>query len=118
VPMRSELLRIFLAEKNHEAAWDTFVGGPVSTQLWSQMAEVRGMSHPYDAIALYHRLLPVAAESGSYKARYEEAFAVVRAIGMLRTKLGERAAFAAELAEIRATYRAKRNFIKLLDTLS
>jgi hypothetical protein len=82
------------------------------------MAAVRGKTHPHDAIALYHRLLPVAAESGTRNTRYEEAFGIVRAIGMLRARLDERTEFTRELEEIRAAYRAKRNFIKLLAKLS
>lgn len=117
-PTRTGLVKIFLAEKKNDMAWDAFVGGPVATQLWPQMAAVRGRTHPHDAITLYKRLLPVAAESGVRNARYDEAFEIVRAIGSLRAKLGERAEFTSELEEIRATYRAKRNFIKLLATLS
>ncbi|QRQ87361.1 SWIM zinc finger family protein [Cupriavidus oxalaticus] len=117
-PTRTELVRIFLAEDKNDEAWDTFIGGPVATQLWRQMAAVRGRTHPHDAIALYHRLLPVAAGSGTRNARYDEALEIVRAIGRLRAKLGERTKFTNELEEIRATYRAKRNFIKLLATLS
>jgi hypothetical protein len=63
-------------------------------------------------------LLPVAAERGTRNARYDEAFEIVRAIGRLRARLDERAAFARELEEIRAAYRAKRNFIKLLARLA
>jgi uncharacterized Zn finger protein len=116
--IRSELVSIFLAEKDSDTAWQTFTGGPVAIQLWPVMAAVRGQTHAHDAIALYHRLLPVAAESGTRTARYDEAFEIVRAIGMLRARLDERAAFTDELEEIRATYRAKRNFIKLLAALS
>jgi uncharacterized Zn finger protein len=115
---RTELVRVFLTGKENDTAWETFTGGPVATRLWPEMAAVRGKTHPHDAIALYHRLLPVAAESGSRNARYDEALEVVRAIGMLRARLGERAEFTSELTGIRATYRAKRNFIKLLATLS
>ncbi|MGA7817524.1 SWIM zinc finger family protein [Caballeronia sp.] len=115
---RSELVRIFLARKENDTAWETFTGGPVTTQLWPEMAAVRGKTHPHDAIALYHRLLPVAAEGGTRNARYDEALEIVRAIGMLRVRLGERAEFTTELEGIRATYRAKRNFIKLLAALS
>lgn len=115
---RTELVRLFLAGKENDIAWETFTGGPVATQLWPEMAAVRGKTQPHDAIALYHRLLPVAAESGTRNARYDEAFDIVSAIGRLREKLGEGAEFAGELEEIRATYRAKRNFIKLLATLS
>ncbi|WCM23625.1 hypothetical protein NDK50_22450 [Paraburkholderia bryophila] len=81
---RAELVRVFLAGKEDDVAWETFAGGPVATQLWPEIASVRGKTHPHDAIALYHRLLPVAAENGSRNARYDEAFGIVRAIGMLR----------------------------------
>ncbi|WP_321818327.1 MULTISPECIES: SWIM zinc finger family protein [unclassified Paraburkholderia] len=115
---RTELVRIFIASKENEVAWETFTGGPVTTQLWPEMASIRGKTHPHDAIALYHRLLPVAAERGTRNARYNEAFEIVRAIGILRARLDERAEFASELEEIRSTYRSKRNFIKLLAQLS
>jgi uncharacterized Zn finger protein len=115
---RTELVRLFLAGKENDIAWETFTGGPVATQLWPEMAAIRGKTHPHDAIALYHRLLPLAVESGTRNARYDEAFEIVRAIGMLRAKLGERAEFTSELEALRTTYRAKRNFIKLLAILS
>lgn len=70
-----------------------------------------------DAIALYHRMLPTAAESGTRRARYDEAFGIVRTIGQLRASLNEHVEFAGELETIRETYRAKRNFMKLLATL-
>ncbi|MFJ4290142.1 SWIM zinc finger domain-containing protein [Cupriavidus sp. NPDC089707] len=117
-PTRSELVKLFLSEKMDDLAWDAFVGGAVATQLWPRMAAARGKTHPRDAITLYQRLLPVAVQSGAGSARYDEAFEIVRAIENLRAKLGERAEFSRELEEIRATYRAKRNFIKLLATLS
>lgn len=115
---RTELVRIFLAENENDAAWDAFTGGPVARHLGADMAAVRGRTHPRDAIALYHRMLPVAVENGARNARYDEAFDVVRAIGGLRVQLGEHAEFTEELDVIRSTYRAKRNFIKLLATLS
>jgi uncharacterized Zn finger protein len=117
-PTRTELVKLFLAEDKDDAAWDVFIGGPVATQLWPRMAAIRARTHPHDAIALYHRLLPVAVDNGSGSARYDEAFQIVRDIRSLRAKLGERAEFSRELEEIRDIYRAKRNFIKLLDTLA
>jgi hypothetical protein len=86
--------------------------------MWATMAAVRGKTHPRDAIALYHRLLPIAAESGTRNARYDEAFGIVRTIGKLRAELNEQVVFADELETVRQTYRAKRNFMKLLATLS
>ncbi|WP_201704069.1 hypothetical protein [Paraburkholderia kirstenboschensis] len=61
--------------------------------------------------------MPIAAESGTRNARYEEAFGIVRTIEKLRAELKEHAQFADELQTIRETYRAKRNFMKLLATL-
>jgi uncharacterized Zn finger protein len=114
---RTELVKLFLAERNNDAAWEAFKGGPVVTDMWATMAAARSKTHPRDAIALYHRLLPIAVKSGTRGARYEEAFGVVRTIAKLRAELKEHAEFANELEFIRETYRAKRNFIKLLAAL-
>ncbi|SIT38141.1 conserved hypothetical protein [Paraburkholderia piptadeniae] len=114
---RTELVRIFLDGRDPDMAWVTFCGGPVATHMWATMASVRAKSHPRDAIALYHRLLPVAAESGTRNARYDEAFGIVQTVWKLRAQLNEHIEFASELESIRETYRAKRNFMKLLATL-
>lgn len=114
---RSELVKLLLAERNHDAAWDAFLGGPVAVDVWPTMAAARAKTHPDDAIALYHRYLPVAVNQGAGGARYDEAFGIVRDIRALRAAHRQQATFDAELEAIRKTYRAKRNFIKLLATL-
>ncbi|MGC3026773.1 SWIM zinc finger family protein [Burkholderia sp. DN3021] len=114
---RTELVKLLLAEKDDAAAWDAFGGGPVETGVWPAMAAARAKTHPADAIALYHRLLPIAVERGTGGARYDEAFRVVQAIGALRAAQRQKAEFDMELDAVRKTYRAKRNFIKLLATL-
>jgi hypothetical protein len=116
-PSRTELVKVFLAGQDNDTAWETFTGGQVATNMWATMASVRAKTHPHDAIALYHRLLPIAAESGTRNARYEEAFGIVRTIGKLRAELKEHAQFVDELETVRQTYRAKRNFMKLLAAL-
>ena len=115
---RTAIVEIHLASKEHEKAWQAFAGGAVATNLWETMASIRAKTHPHDAIALYHRLLPIAAEQGTRKARYDEAFSIVRKIRSLRTELGEQIEFATELEVIRSAYGAKRNFMKLLATLT
>lgn len=73
-----------------------------------------------DPSARRHRALSRAAAGrcgGTRNARYDEAFEIVQAIGMLRARLDEHEEFASELEGIQATYRAKRNFIKLLAKL-
>ncbi|WP_423379925.1 SWIM zinc finger family protein [Burkholderia sp. LMG 32019] len=114
---RTELVKLLLAEQNHDAAWDAFLGGPVEVKVWLAMAAARAKTHPEDAIALYHRYLPFAVDHGVGGARYDEAFGVVRDIRALRVAHRQQAAFEAELDGIRKTYRVKRNFIKLLATL-
>ncbi|WP_146749828.1 hypothetical protein [Paraburkholderia bryophila] len=113
-PSGTELVKDFLAEHEREAAWEAFCGGPVAVNMWATVAAVRAKTHPHDAIALYHRLLPISAENGTRNARYDEAAGIVRAIGRLRAELSEHALLTIELDEIRKAYRAKRNFIKTL----
>lgn len=112
----AELIRDHLGQDD-AAAWDAFQGGPVEVGVWPTLAAARAKTHPEDAIALYHRLLPFAVERGAGSARYDEAFGVVRDIHALRVAHRQLAVFDAELDEIRKDYRAKRNFIKLLEKL-
>ncbi|MDN7430683.1 SWIM zinc finger domain-containing protein [Burkholderia sp. AU45388] len=116
-PPRTELVKLLLAERDDDAAWEAFQGGPVDTLVWPTMAAARAKTHPDDAIALYHRYLPFALDHGAGSARYDEAFGIVREIRGLRVAHRQEAAFDAELEAIRKTYRAKRNFIKLLEKL-
>ncbi|MFM0324837.1 SWIM zinc finger family protein [Caballeronia glebae] len=115
---RTAIVEIHLASKDYEKAWQAFAGGAVATSLWATMASIRAKTHPRDAIALYHRLLPIAAEEGTRKARYEEAVGIVRKIRSLRAELGEHLEFEKELDMFRKAYGAKRNFMKLLATLT
>lgn len=116
-PPRTELVKLLLAEQDAAAAWDAFQGGPVDTLVWPTVAAARARTHPEEAIALYHRYLPFALDHGARSARYDEAFGVVREIRSLRAAHRQQAAFDVELDAIRKTYRAKRNFIKLLEKL-
>ena len=114
---RDTLLEIHLAEQNAEAMWATLNGGPTSSSLWEKCADLRGKTHPEDAIPLYLKLLPKAVDQGTSNARYESAFRIVQAIGKLRKKQDRATEFKQELARIRLEYKAKRNFIKLLSVL-
>jgi hypothetical protein len=95
----------------------TLKGGPTGSRLWEQCADLRGKTHPEDAIPLYFKLLPNAVNQGASNARYESAFRIVQSIGKLRKQQDRIAEFKQELARIRLEYKAKRNFIKLLSTL-
>jgi uncharacterized Zn finger protein len=114
---RNTLVEIHLTEENADAMWATLTGGPTSTNLWEKCAKIRGKTHPEDAIALYFKLLPMRVEAGTHKARYEDAFRIVKAIGQLRKAQKAAPVFQQELANIRLEYKAKRNFIKALSVL-
>ena len=116
-PIRSALVAICLRQKESEEAWKAFCGGPVDVRLWDKVAAMRGKTHPDDAVGVYRRLLPHAVAAGTRGAQYGEAFEIVKAIRDLRSAQGQDALFRHELAEFQATWRAKRNFIKLLATL-
>lgn len=116
-PIRSALVAIHLRQKEAEKVWEAFNGGPVDIRLYDKVAAMRGKMHPEEAIALYKKLLPHAVTTGTRGAQYREAFEVVTAIQVLRTAQKQDALFRQELAELRAAWRVKRNFIKLLATL-
>ncbi len=117
-PIRSALVAIHLRQKEAAKAWEAFCGGPVDVRLWDKVAVMRGKTHPEEAVVLYKQLLPFAVTGGARGAQYGEAFEIVKAIRGLRAAQRQDALFRQELAELRATWKAKRNFIKLLATLS
>jgi uncharacterized Zn finger protein len=116
-PIRSALVAIHLRQKEAAKAWEAFCGGPVDMRLWDKVAAMRGKTHPEEAITLYRKLLPHVVNAGTRGAQYGEAFEIVKAIQGLRAAQKQVALFDQELAELRATWKAKRNFIKLLATL-
>ena len=116
-PVRSALVAIHLRQKEADKAWEAFCGGPVDIRLWDKVAAVRGMTHPEEAVALYKKLLPHVVTAGTRGAQYGEAFEIVKAIQELRAAQKQNALFGQELADLRITWKAKRNFIKLLATL-
>lgn len=115
-PVRSALVAVHLREKDTQKAWETFCGGPVDMRLWGKVAAMRGKTHPEDAVMLYKKLLPHGVNAGTRGAQYGEAFEIVKAIQGLRAAQSQDAVFKHELAELRLTWKAKRNFMKLLAT--
>ena len=115
-PIRSALVAIHLRQTGSGEAWEVFCGGTVDMRLWDKVAAVRGKTHPEEAISLYKKLLPHVVNAGTRGAQYGEALELVKAIQALRAAQKQDALFRQELAELRVTWRAKRNFIKLLAT--
>ncbi len=94
--------------------WETFCGGPVDMRLWDKVAAVRGMAHPEEGVMLYKKLLPHVVNAGTRGAHYGAALEIVKAVQELRAAQSQGAVFKRELAELRLTWKAKRNFMRLL----
>ncbi len=112
-PDHSELVRIFLWEEDVESAWREAQGGGCANHLWMELAAKREKDFPADAIPIYQqRIDPLINDSS-----YEEAVKLLRKIRPLLTKLDRAAEFGQYLATLRATYKRKRNFMKLTESL-
>ena len=116
-PIRSALVAIYLRQKEAAKTWEAFCGGRVDMRLWDKVAAMRSKTHPEEAVMLYQRLLPYVVTNGTRGAVYREAFQIVKAIQDLRATQKQDALFKRELDEMRSTWKAKRNFMKLLATL-
>ncbi|MCU7838981.1 MAG: SWIM zinc finger family protein [Candidatus Thiodiazotropha sp. (ex Troendleina suluensis)] len=110
----SNLVEIFLWEKDIEAAWQEAQAGGCSEGLWLQLAELREKEHPKDAIAVYWKQIGPIVEQTNNEA-YAEAAGLLRRVEKLMKRLGEQAAFQQYLNTVRTEYKRKRNFMKLLD---
>ena len=110
------LVEIYLWEKNIEAAWESASRGSISDQLWLKLAAAREVDHPGDAVPVYRRLIETAV-AHTNNAAYDDAIKLVKKLKPLLARLGSPADFGQYLARLRAKYKAKRNFIKLLDKL-
>lgn len=110
------LVEIHLWEKNTEAAWDAASRGTISDQLWLKLAVAREEDHPGDAVPIYRRLIETAVAQTN-NTSYEDAIKLLKRLKPLVMRLGMPTEFGQYVALLRAKYKAKRNFIKLLDKL-
>lgn len=110
----SDLVEIFLWEKDIEAAWQEAQAGGCSKGLWLRLAGLREKEHPRDAIAVYRKQIGPIIEQTNNEA-YAEAAGLLRRIEKLMKRLAEQAAFQQYLDTVRTEYKRKRNLMKLLD---
>jgi uncharacterized Zn finger protein len=110
----TELVRVFLWEKDVEAAWREAREGGCSDDLWLQLAAKREPGHPEDVLPIYQREVE-AAVAGKNNVAYAAAIGYVRAVGRVLVRLKREAEFPRYLESVRAAHKPKRNFIKLLD---
>ena len=110
----SIIVRIFLWEKDDEAAWREAQKGGCSEDLWLELARRREKSHPQDALPIYQRRINPVLDRKNIEA-YHDAVRTLQLIRRLMKALGKEADFTAYLEEVRSAHRPKRNFMKLLD---
>jgi hypothetical protein len=110
----SPLVRIFLWEKDPEAAWAEAKSGGCTHDLWLDLAAKREKDHPEDALVVYQaQVEPTLAQKNNDA--YREAIGLLRKVRGLLIRLGREPEFGDWLAALRLAHKPKRNFMKLLD---
>ncbi len=111
----SLLVEILLWEGDAAAAWIEARASDCREQLWLQLAKSRETSHPEDAAAVYQAAVERILSHTNNNA-YREAVSLLRVIARVMKNTTIAGGYAAYLATVRTRHKAKRNFIKLLDT--
>jgi uncharacterized Zn finger protein len=115
-PDHSLLVEIHLWEKDVDAAWQEAQVGGCSNDLWMRLAKHREKDHPADALAIYRRQIdPIVGRTNN--GAYQEAIELLHTIKILMARLDQQDQFAAYLADLRKTYKPKRNFLAMLNRL-
>lgn len=112
----AELVRIFLWEKDAEAAWHEAQAGGCTNELWLELAAAREQEHPEDALPIYQRQIEPLAQQKNNQS-YEDAAKFVAKVRDLSRRLGREAEFGDYLAGLRKAHKPKRNFMALLDRM-
>jgi uncharacterized Zn finger protein len=110
----TELVRVFLWEKDVEAAWREAREGGCSDALWTELAAKRERSHPEDALPVYQRMIEPTLDQKDNEA-YRQAVGLLKKVQGLMARLGRKVEFARYLESVRVAHKRKRNFLKLLD---
>jgi uncharacterized Zn finger protein len=111
---RSILVEIFLWEGEDELAWQEAQAGSCSKALWFQLAERRQQNHPVDALPIYYNEIePLIQQTNN--AAYTDAVSLLKKVHDLMVRLKKQDEFNDFVGHLRQNYRAKRNFIGLLN---
>jgi uncharacterized Zn finger protein len=115
-PDKSPLVEIFLWEKDAEAAWQEAQSGICHEKLWIKLAELRAKEHPQDAITVYRRQIGRLVQQTNNHS-YGEAIELIKKIKPLLIRVSGTSSVGNYHAELRGIFKAKRNFMKMLDQL-
>lgn len=109
----SDLVEVFLWEKDVEAAWKEAREGGCHDGLWIQLARLREKEHPQDAVEVYQRLVESTLRHADKQA-YREACALMRKVHRLMAGQGKQEEFRGYLDEVKEAHARKTNFMKML----
>jgi len=110
----SQVVEIFLYEGDAEAAWRDALEGGCSDGLWLELATAREKEHPADAAPIYLRQAE-AAVIATRNGRYDDSVSLLVKAAAAMKRVNRSEEFMRNLEALRAKYKIKRNFIKLLD---
>jgi len=109
----TELVKVYLWEKDPNAAWEAAQKYGCWREQWLKLASVREHDHPRDAIRLYQKEVARLVEL-TKNAAYRDASRLVRRIQKLMDRLGKQNKFEQYVESLRAEFKRKRNFMKML----
>jgi hypothetical protein len=112
----SELVWIFLWEKDVEGAWREAQEGGCSNDLWLELAAKRNKDHPEDALPIYQRQIEPTLDRKNNEA-YAATINLLRKVRELMVRLERKDEFTNYLDKVRTAHKPKRNFMKLLERL-
>lgn len=110
----SELVRVFLWEKNTECAWLEAEKGGCTEELWLQLAALNEKTVPARAVPIYRRQIEPLLKHKNNQS-YEEAVGYLRKLNELMKDLGRESEFKQDLHAIKTEWKRLRNFIKYVE---
>ncbi len=114
LPDQSLRVEIALWEEDLAAGWEAARQGYCQQDTKARLAERLEKPYPAQALALYLPMIPEQAALGKNDA-YARAVEMIGIVGELLQNLGRADEFRGLLAGWRGAFKAKRNFMKLLD---
>lgn len=109
----SLLVDIYLWEEDSGQAWQAAQTGGCSQRHWMRLADVRSADHPEEALSVYQPAIEPLLNQTNNQA-YEQAIELLLKIKDLQDRLNQMAKFETYVAQLKTTYKRKRNFIKFL----
>jgi uncharacterized Zn finger protein len=111
---KQELIAIYLWEKNPDAAWELAKAEGCDDAAWKEIAFAREHTHPEDSLSVYKRLIPPLIEPVT-NGQYEQPVELIAHVRKAMRLLDRDREFREYVAELRSTFKRKRNFLLLLD---